>query len=142
MLVLTVALGIFPCVKAAAQNPTGSGPDDFYCINVQVEKVFPYAKGYVVDYAVNNRERARTFIPIEWFYTAPGNSDRVKGEVVLLGVGTVWPSMTVFYNHGTFSSVKLYLRKEPSHISWGNIAQGVNLDQSFQGVTEIKLRLK
>jgi hypothetical protein len=142
MLIFIAALGVFPGVNLAAQNPTGAGQDDFYCINVQVEKVFPYAKGYVVDYAVNNRERARVFIPIEWFYTANGNSERLKGEVILLGAGKVWPSMTVYYNHGAFSSVRLYLRREPGHISWGNIAQGVNLDQHFQDVTEIKLKLK
>jgi hypothetical protein len=48
--------------------------------------------------------------------------------------------MTVFYKDGKFSHVRLYVRKERSHESWGDVPLNVNIDDRFEGVEGITLQ--
>ena len=107
---------------------------ELYYINVPVEKVYPYRLGYVVLFRKGNNELGRAYIPYEWF-----RYNVQKAQLVQLGDGPTWPSMTVFYKEGAFYSVKLYVSKRPSHLTWGNIPSNVNLDAHFQNVESIDL---
>jgi hypothetical protein len=107
---------------------------DYYYFSFPIEKIYVYRMGYMVVYRGNSNKMSRTFVPHEWF-----NTMGAKGEIVYLGAGREWPSMTVYYNSGEFSHIRLKLRRDRSHETWGVIPLSVNLDDYFQNVEEIDL---
>lgn len=140
--VIGLGLVIMMALPLTAQTESGSGsgsiPEDkkseYSYVAVQVEKVFPYRKGYVVYYRKGATGMARAYLPNEWF-SKPGS----KGDLIFLGPGTTWPSLTVFYKEGAFSHIRLYLRQERNHESWGSIPPGMNLDSYFEDTEDFKL---
>jgi len=126
-----------------AQNGSARGDSDFYYVNVSLEKIWPYRKGYIVQYRKGMYQLARAYIPSEWFAAPMGRGEeRVlpKGEIVMLPRGNAWPSMSVFYKDGEFSHVRLYIHKLHSHQSWGVVPQRLNLDDSFENIEDIRLQ--
>ena len=130
---LIAFLTILP-LSAQESESKFKNESEFYYVNVPIEKIFPYRKGYVVVYRKGLAQFVQAYIPQEWFYGAAA-----KGDIIQIGSGTLWPSMTVYYQNGEFSHLRLYVRKERGHESWGNIPQGVNLDDRFEYVDELRL---
>ena len=118
----------------AQQSGSKFKESEYYYVNIPIEKIYSYRMGYVVIYRKGVNQMARTFIPDEWFYDTAG-----IGELVALGPGKEWPSMTVYYKNGEFSHVRLTLRRNKSHETWGVVPLNVNLDEYFKGVEEVKL---
>jgi hypothetical protein len=81
----------------------------------------------------------RAYIPLEWFKVTPQQEEPPKAEMILLGVGTEYPHLTVYYNNGVFDHLRLYVRKESNHESWGVVPSSMNLDSYFEGITDLKL---
>ncbi|MDR3138175.1 MAG: hypothetical protein LBT95_00715 [Treponema sp.] len=112
-------------------------PDDkkseYYYVSLPIERIYPYRKGYVVTYRKGINGLANLYLPVEWFTSAAG-----KGEVISMKPGKDWPHLTVYYKGGQFSHVRLYVRREGGHESWGNVPQNVNLDEHFENVDDIK----
>jgi hypothetical protein len=117
-----------------AQNFSDGKESAYFYVNVPIEKVYPYRKGYVIQYRKGINQMARTYLPIEWFEKADG-----KGNLLYLNTGNSWPYLTVYYKDGAFSHVRLYLRKDRAHASWGNIGLGINIDDRFENVDDLKL---
>jgi hypothetical protein len=113
-------------------------PDDkkseYYYVNVPIERIYPYRKGYVISYRKGVTGIANAYLPVEWF-TEAGN----KGDIITMGSGNSWPYLTVYYKAGQFSHVRLYVRRERNHESWGNVPLNINLDDRFENVDDIKL---
>jgi hypothetical protein len=107
---------------------------EYYYVNVPIEKIYPYRKGYMVLYRKGVTDMARTYLPIEWFTEAAG-----RGELIPLGTGSTWPSLSVYYKNGEFSHVRLYVRRDISHVTWGTIGPGVNIDNEFDNVDDLRL---
>jgi hypothetical protein len=134
-----VLIGIIAVVlPLAAQEQSGQEQADknkseYYYVNTTVEKIYPYRKGYVVQYRKGPVGIGRVYLPVEWFNDAAG-----MGEIIRLEPGKDWPSISVYYKNGEFSHVRLYVRPL-SHESWGNIPLSVNLDSYFEDVNEIRL---
>jgi hypothetical protein len=128
-----IVLSILP---VAAQNQGGNTYNDFYYVNVPVDKVFIYSKGYVVSYRQTSHSSAQAYIPYEWF-----RIDSRKAELLSLPNGKTLPSMTVFYKGGKFYSVRLYVSKRPTDDTWGFIPFSTNIDDRFEGVESIDLGL-
>jgi hypothetical protein len=124
---------ILSILPAAAQQISEDKKSEFYYVNTTIEKIFPYRKGYVVQYRKNLIEIGRVYLPVEWFTDAAS-----KGEIVRLGPGREWPSLSIYYKNGEFSHVRLYVRPL-SHQSWGNIPLTVNLDSYFEDVNDVRL---
>ncbi len=119
------------------KNAAGISPEnesDMFYINVPIEKIYPYQKGYIILYRKGVNQMGRVYIPIEWFSGPDGKADLIR-----MGSGKAWPYLTVFYKSGEFSHLRLYVRREVSHETWGNIPLGVNLDDRFVGVDTITL---
>jgi hypothetical protein len=136
LLLITLLLIVAGLVPLAAQQATSSSDvEGSYAITVTLERVYPYRKGYVVKYNRGLGKTSDAYLPIEWF-----QGTGKKGDLILLGSGTDWPHMTVFYKDGKFSHVRLYVRKERSHESWGDVPLHVNIDDRFEGVEEITLQ--
>jgi hypothetical protein len=128
VLIAALALQIAPL---AAQKVPADKQSEFFYYNVPVERVYPYRRGYVVKYRKGAMAMGTTYLPKEWFAAAGG-----KGELIYLDSGPQWPYLTVYYRGGQFSHVRLYLRKDKGHESWGNIPLNVNLDEHFDNVDE------
>jgi len=120
-----------------AQN-NSNGVTRMYYINVPVERVFITAQGYVVQYRSGSSILGTIGIPVEWFGnifniyggTTAGTGNN-KAEVIQLPTVGDWPTMSVFYENGEFSHVRLYVHKMKSHITWGSIQQGTDVSRFF-----------
>jgi len=132
IIILAVLAAIFLGTFAYAQQ--FSNESDYYYFSYPIEKIYSYRLGYMIVYRGNSNRMSRTFVPHEWFTGMGG-----KGEIAYLGPGNEWPTMTVYFNNGDFSHVRLRLRRERSHETWGVIPQTVNLDEYFQDVEEVDL---
>jgi hypothetical protein len=117
-----------------AQQISKEHTSEYFYVNVPLEKIYPYEKGYVVTYRKGVNQMARTYLPMDWFSEAAG-----KGDLVTLPRGKNWPSLTVYYKAGEFSHVRLYIHPVKSHESWGNIPLNDNIDDRFEDVETIKI---
>jgi hypothetical protein len=131
--VVFLAVGL-PVFTQSHPNPTDDRDSEYYYVNITLEKIFPYRKGYVVQYKKNSFQYARIYLPGNWFTDADS-----KGEIITLPAGQVWPSLTVYYRNGAFSHVRLYIHRWASHPSWGSIPQSVNIDDQFENIDTITI---
>jgi hypothetical protein len=117
-----------------AINNTRNREENFYYINVSVEKIFPTKTGYVVQYLCPSSTVATIGIPNEWLTNAAGRAEIIKIPA------TDWPTMTVFYVDGKFSHVRLYVHPAKSHTTWGNIPQGADVSKFFTDADSFNLQ--
>ena len=108
-----------------AQNTTGDYPHLYY-VNVPVERIFPTSSGYIVQYRSSSNVIGTIGIPIEWF-----NASASKAEFVHLDNPRGWPTMSIFYNNGEFSHVRLYFHRSRSHQTWSTIPNGTDVSRFF-----------
>jgi len=133
LICLTVA-GIIPLAAQNATASSNSDDNDFYYVTVHIEKVYPYRKGYAVSYRQGVNKIATAYLPIEWFH-----GTAAKADLIYMPSGQDWPHLTVYYNKGAFSHIRLYLRKDRGHSTWGNIPLTVNIDDRFEDTGDLKL---
>jgi hypothetical protein len=117
-----------------AQKFSEGKESEYFYVNVPLEKVYPYRKGYVVQYRKGVGQMARAYLPVEWFSKAAA-----RGELHYLGSGTSWPYLAVYYKNGEFDHVRLYVRRNQGHETWGSIPLTVNIDDRFENVDDLKL---
>ena len=135
MLLVVLAVLILGGSLFAQQNsPRLSHESEYYFFTVPIETIYTHRLGFVVLYRKGLNQMARTYIPHEWFSGMGG-----KGEIIGLGSGDEWPSLTVYHKGGEFSHVRLRLRQNRSHQTWSTVPQNVNIDENFTNVEEIKL---
>jgi len=118
-----------------AINNTRNREENFYYVNVSVEKIYPTKNGYVVQYLSASSTVATIGIPNDWLTNAAG-----RAEIVHLPVVSDWPTMTVFYVDGKFSHVRLYVHPAKSHQTWGNIPQGADVSKFFMDADSFNLQ--
>jgi hypothetical protein len=136
-LVFLIALGIsfaglIPPLMA--QEIPQDMQSEFYYVSVPLEKVYAYHKGYVIQYRKGVNQMATAYIPIEWFSGTDGKADLIK-----ISSGSYWPHLTVYYKAGELSHIRLYVRRETGHETWGIIPSGVNIDNRFENADNLKL---
>ena len=135
-LLLLVVLAAF-CLGGslfAQEKKSKFKESEYYYFNVPIEKIYVYRLGYMVVYRKGVNQMARTYIPGDWFVEIGG-----KGELIAMGSGREWPSMTVYYKNGEFSHVRLKVRRSRSHESWGVVPLSLNIDEYFKDIEEVKL---
>jgi len=132
---IVVALIILAVISPAvfAQNETDDGSGMYY-VNVSVEKIYPTSQGYVIQYRTQ-RGFDYVGIPNRWFFEAAG-----KAGIIHNPVGSDWPTMSVFYNHGEFTHVRLYVNPSKGHLTWGSIPQGTDVSRFFSDEDTIQLK--
>ncbi|GMO42534.1 MAG: hypothetical protein Ta2B_22780 [Termitinemataceae bacterium] len=115
----------------------------FYVLQVPIDKIYPHSKGYVVDYPRNGIGRSQMFLPADWFTRHNDTEGPLKGEFHQLGPGKVWPYVALFYADGVLDHVRVYVRREQWHRTWGAyIDDGTTgVDENFDNVENIKLKL-
>ena len=136
-----MALNAPPVLAQQAQGQTRvedrwnpANISELYYVNVPIEKVYAYRRGYIVLFRKGANDLGRAYIPFEWF-----RIEERKAQIFNLGPGRTWPNMSVFYKEGAFYGVRLYVAKSPSHMTWGNVPLSANLDDHFEGVESIDL---
>jgi len=130
LITLAVGLPVF------AQNQKDERDSGFYYVNITLEKIFPYRRGYIVQYRKGLFQYGRAYLPAEWFTDADS-----KGEIVTLPPGTAWPSLTIYYKDGVFNHVRLYIHRLRTHTSWGNVPSSINIDDKFDYIDTVQLDL-
>jgi len=129
------AVGVLPLAAQQQQDKWGAAnTSELYYVNLPVEKVYLYRKGYVVLFRQGANAIKRAYIPYEWF-----RANVKKAELIQLGDGSAWPSMSVFYKEGSFHAVRLYVAKRTSHITWGMLSSTTNLDDRFEGIESVDI---
>ena len=119
-----------------AQKISEGRESKHYYVRVDLEKIYPYRKGYIVQYRKGVNQMGRTYIPYDWFTAADG-----KGSLVTVE-GKTWPSMTVFYNEGKFDRVALYVHRSKGHTTWGSVPVTVNIDDKFENIEELQIEFE
>ena len=99
---------------------------EYYYVNVSLERVVPHTLGYIVTYRKGNFGLAESYLPIKWFSGTAG-----KAELIRLGGTADWPYLSVFFKGGKVDHVRLYVRREFAHQSWGVLPPGKNVDERF-----------
>ena len=144
LLIIVIFAGIFLAgTSVFAQNKREGSDSEYYYVNISLEKIWPYRKGYIVQYRKGVYQFARSYLPSEWFAAPVGKGEErkpPKGEIIRLPSGSVWPSMSVYYKDGEFSHVRLYVHSWASHQTWGVVPQHVNIDSSFENIEDINIK--
>ena len=131
--VVSLAIGL-PVFAQDRPNPVDDRDSEYYYVNITLEKIFPYRKGYIVQYKKNFFQYGRAYLPANWFTDADS-----KGEIITLPAGKGWPSLTVYYKKGEFSHVRLYVHRMSGHETWGSVPQNVDLDDKFDNIETVKI---
>jgi len=132
---LSISAGLF--AQNAEQNASQTaGDDDLYVYQLPLERVYINNYGYGIKYKNGVFSTAMSYLPIEWFNVPPGNTERVKGELILMGPGSVWPHAAFYYKNGVLDYVKLYVRKEMGHPSWGTMPPYAEYKEYFNVTPE------
>lgn len=135
LILLTLPFASALAAQEKAASPSGEAWSSYYYVNVPIVRVYSHRLGYVVTYQKSGYEVGRTYLPLAWFEKAGS-----KGDLIMLKSGKQWPYMTIFYKDGAFSHIRLHVRREVTHESWGNLPQGTDIDDKFD-VEELKLEL-
>jgi hypothetical protein len=132
-LFLSVILIMVSVPLVAQEQQEAQGDESLFCVTIPAHKIYLHPKGYVFLYRKSSTEVGRLFFPFEWFSTdRPGRDSRLKGTLVTYNLNKAWPRVSIFYNNGEFSHIKLYVRLESAHNSWGILLPGVNYDAEFE----------
>ena len=132
LLAVLLGLIIYAVPTLSAQTFKES---EYYYVSVPIEKIYFYRNGYIVLYQ-QGYHLNRTYIPMEWFTNPTG-----KADMIALGSGSSWPTLTIYYKNGEFSHIRLYVRRSRAHETWGIVPLNVDLDSYFQNIEEIRLEL-
>lgn len=137
-------VGVLPLVaqEAGAENSGPVKSSEYYVVQVPVEKIWIHNKGYVVQYRKSALVDKKAYLPLSWFVLSEDNPGPFKGEIIPIGPGKTWPHLAIYYKDGVFSHVRLYIRREPGHISWGRIEPYSSFDEQFQNADDFKLDFK
>ena len=129
-----VLLGLIISIAPSLYAQSNAQESEYYYVSTLIEKVYTHRNGYVVNYRKGVNNMAQVYIPVEWFDDNPG-----KADLILEGTGPSWPRMVIFYKAGVFSHVRLFVRRDRGHPTWGVVPFYVNIDQQFKDTQEIRL---
>jgi hypothetical protein len=138
---LFLGVGAFISLSAqeAEQTRGAAYESEFYVTQLPIEKIWTHNKGYVVQYRKTPLINKFAYLPLDWFVRSDENTGPLKGEVVLLGPGKIWPHMSIYYKGGAFDHVRLYVRKEGTHVTWGSIKPYTDYDKDFENIADLKI---
>jgi hypothetical protein len=101
---------------------------DYFVRTIYLNEVLTHQAGMKVNYTAPDYSRVEVYIPNDWFSTAAG-----KAEIVYTPSESA-PYMDVYYNQGEFSHVRLYVKQDRNHLSWGRL-EGEDVGSRFDKET-------
>lgn len=121
LLLLAVASGI----GFAQEQDTEEDSPELYAMTVYLTNIYRHSGGFKIDYTNSELYLQEAYLPARWFTAAAG-----KGELVYSEARSV-PYMTVYYENGEFSHLRLYVSNNPYHTSWAQLPSGLDLSEEF-----------
>ena len=117
-LLLLLMIG-FTLILSAAES-------DFYVKTLYIEKVYPHALGYKIEYRdPNSMYLGAAYLPLEWF----GRPD--SPARLVYARDTSVPFVNVYWKNGEFHHLVLFVHESLQHISWGSLAQTAGVADRF-----------
>jgi hypothetical protein len=92
---------------------------EYYVKTVPISKVYVHRLGYRIVYQKADLSFGVFYVPNRWFQTR-GTGEPPKAELVTQGNSSV-PYFSIFWRNGEFDHIRLYLHKNPSDISYGEM---------------------
>ncbi len=133
-LAITVLCAVFMALTVSVGAQENDDEGAFYARSFLIYRIFPNQRGYRVQYWTDSGAPAETYLPIDWFQRSGGRG------VFLEGDNPAYPYMQVLWRDGEFSQIRLYVRENIRHESWGRWIAPDNADELFD-VEEPALRL-
>lgn len=99
-------------------------PSDMFVKTMPITKIYTHKLGYKVVYLKTDLNFAEFYVPLEWFDVAG------QKAVIVKGVDPAFPYFSIFWKEGAFHSVKLYVRRDLQHPSWGTLTES-NVQEKF-----------
>jgi len=127
---------------AGTENTDRNSGDSLYVFHLNADRVYLHNDGYAIQYKKDMNVNRMAYLPMKWFYFDK-EKNKTLAEVVLLEPGRTWPHAVFFYRNGALDHIKLYIRKEMAHPSWGMMQPYTDYKDLFNVSPEnFKLDLK
>lgn len=129
VITLLLLILVFPAARIAAQEQQqqdGENESDLYVTTVYANRVLTHRLGYKVLYQQEDLTLGEAFLPSRWFGATTGKAEMVST------FSDAAPYMEIYYRNGEFAYVRLYVRSDPNHVSWGSLKPGEATAEDFQ----------
>jgi hypothetical protein len=123
LLLVFVGLMVFSGHLIAQEQETDEAA--FAAVTVYVQQIFPHSRGFMVTYNRSDLYRGEVFLPGSWFTAAAGRAEMVYSNHPSA------PYMTVFFENGEFSHLRLFAHANPGDRSWGALPSGQDFEEEF-----------
>ena len=130
---LVVLLGLIICIAVPSSLYAQTIESEFYYVNTPLDSIYIHRTGYILLYRQANN-LAWTLIPFDWLSDPAG-----KADMIAIPSGRTWPSFSVYYQNGTFSHVRIYVRRERGHKSWRVVPLTQDLETFFMNIRKVEL---
>lgn len=128
LLLISVFVVLLGAASAFAQNQEEDDVD-VQVLTVYIQTVYPHAQGYKVIYNRSDLYPGEAYLPGRWFTSAAGTA-----EIQYTSHPSA-PYMSVVYQNGEFSHVRLYVQEDRAHRSWSSLPSGQDLSEEFSSET-------
>ena len=98
---------------------------EYFVRTIYLNEVLAHRMGFKVNYTAADFSRVEVYIPNDWFTTAGG-----QAEIVYTPSESA-PYMDVYYREGEFSHVRLFVKEDRNHLSWGRLEGEGNVAARF-----------
>ncbi len=98
---------------------------DMYVHTARILKVYNHNLGFRVVYAKESLDIGVLYVPLKWF-----RGTDAKAEVAY-GNAPSYPYMSVFWENGEFSLIRLYLHESKNHSSWDKLDSTPEIIERF-----------
>ncbi|MFP4364977.1 MAG: hypothetical protein ACLFR1_14030 [Spirochaetia bacterium] len=106
---------------------------EFFVQSLFITRVYPHRLGYRIVYQRTDNQYDEFYIPRGWFQEAAG-----RGEMIF-GTDDAYPFFSVFYRNGEFHHIRIYVRDNYNHPTWGTLEAPRTYDQYFQDVETLEI---
>ncbi len=124
MVIVLLALvgGVVAAQQAADQIDNKSS---MYVRTVFLDTIYTHKLGFKVTYTDVDYSRKSVYLPQNWFTEAGGQGQMVSTY------SEAAPYMSVFYNNGEFSHVRLFVPTDRNDIAWESLQDGQREADNF-----------
>ncbi len=99
---------------------------DVFAKTVDIGKIYTHPLGYRILYLRSTLDWGEMYVPMTWFkWSGVG-----KGEVVW-GNDPAYPYLVIYWVDGKFANIRLFLRSDPTDISYGVLDPTIDLSKQF-----------
>jgi flagellar biosynthesis protein FliQ len=112
VVLLALVAGVAVAQQAADQIDNKSS---MYVRTVFLDTIYTHRLGFKVTYTADDYSRQTVYLPQNWFTEAGGQGQMVSTS------SEAAPYMSVFYDNGEFSHVRLFVPRNRDHIAWESL---------------------